>query len=134
MTTVLVVESDRTLRDVASSWLGAQGYDLVTARSGGTAVRLIAETRPDVVVLRLGLPDLDAPDAIKAVRTFSTVPLLVLAASEPDIPAALEAGADDYLLLPYDPIDLLDRVRELAATRADAAALPEPRAAGRTRR
>jgi two-component system, OmpR family, KDP operon response regulator KdpE len=96
--------------------LTARGYTVLTADDGAAGLRAASE-RPDVVVLDLGLPDMDGTDVISGIRGWSQVPIIVLSAREREIDkvAALDAGADDYVTKPFGMDELLARLR--AATR-----------------
>jgi two-component system KDP operon response regulator KdpE len=106
--------------------LAARDYDVVTAGDGAAALQAIARERPDVVVLDLGLPDMDGIDVIAGVRGWSTVPILILSARDQEAAkvAALDAGADDYVTKPFGMDELLARLR--AAVRRAATAVDEP--------
>ncbi|MFE7838929.1 response regulator [Streptomyces sp. NPDC057474] len=113
MTRVLVVEDDPQLVRALVINLQARQYGVDPAPDGATALRLAAARQPDVVVLDLGLPDMDGVDVIKALRGWTRVPILVLSArraSEEKV-AALDAGADDYITKPFSMDELLARLR-----------------------
>ncbi|MEV0410711.1 response regulator [Streptomyces sp. NPDC050448] len=117
MNRVLVVEDDPQLVRALKINLQARKFDVDEAGDGRSAIRLAADRKPDVILLDLGLPDMDGVDVIKAVRDWSRVPILVLSArhtSEEKI-RALDAGADDYVTKPFSMDELLARLR--AATR-----------------
>jgi two-component system KDP operon response regulator KdpE len=101
MTRVLVVEDDPQLVRALVINLQARQYGVDAASDGATALRLAAARRPDVVLLDLGLPDMDGVDVIKGLRAWTRVPILVLSARQAsdEKVAALDAGADDYVLL-----------------------------------
>lgn len=113
MTRVLVVEDDPQLVRALVLNLQARRYGVDAAPDGATALRLAAARRPDVVLLDLGLPDMDGVDVIKAVRGWTRVPILVLSArqSSDEKVAALDAGADDYITKPFSMDELLARLR-----------------------
>lgn len=113
MTRVLVVEDEPPLVRALTINLRARAYEVDAAPDGTTALRLAAERRPDVVVLDLGLPDMDGIDVIKALRGWTRVPLVVLSARRTthEKVEAFEAGADDYLTKPFDMAELLARLR-----------------------
>ena len=116
-TRVLVVEDDPDIRRALTLNLSARGYEVVTAADGGEALNHAAGSTPDVIVLDLGLPDLDGMDIIRAVRAYSRTPIVVLSGrtSSGDKVDALEAGADDYVTKPFNVNELVARLR--AATR-----------------
>lgn len=117
MTRVLVVEDDRQLVRALRINLRARRFEVDEASDGGSALRLAAARKPDVIVLDLGLPDMDGVDVIQAVRGWSRTPILVLSArhTSEDKIRALDAGADDYVTKPFSMDELLARLR--AATR-----------------
>ncbi|HET6504961.1 MAG TPA: response regulator [Amycolatopsis sp.] len=111
--TVLVVDDEPQIVRALRINLSARGYRVVTAHDGTAALRAAAETKPDVVVLDLGLPDLDGNEVIAGLRGWSTVPIIVLSArsDSPDKVRALDAGADDYVTKPFGMDELLARLR-----------------------
>jgi len=129
VTRVLVVDDEPQLLRGLRVNLEARGYDVDTAADGGSALDLAASRRPDVVILDLGLPDLDGIDVIRGLRAWGTMPIVVLSAreQEPDKIAALDAGADDYVTKPFGMGELLARIRaaERRATPVDEAAVVE---------
>ncbi|WP_328787417.1 MULTISPECIES: response regulator [unclassified Streptomyces] len=116
MTRVLVVEDDPQLVRALKINLQARKFDVDEASDGGSALRLAAARKPDVIVLDLGLPDMDGIDVIKGVRGWSRVPILVLSArhTSEDKIRALDAGADDYVTKPFSMDELLARLRAAA--------------------
>ncbi|MEF2524818.1 MULTISPECIES: response regulator [Streptomyces] len=113
MTRVLVVEDDPQLVRALRINLQARKFDVEQASDGGTALRLAAARKPDVIVLDLGLPDMDGIEVIKGVRGWSRVPILVLSArhTSDEKVRALDAGADDYVTKPFSMDELLARLR-----------------------
>ncbi|WP_330328953.1 response regulator [Streptomyces sp. NBC_00536] len=120
MTRVLVVEDDPQLVRALKINLQARKFEVEEAADGATALRLAAAHKPDVIVLDLGLPDMDGIEVIKGVREWSKVPILVLSArhTSEDKIRALDAGADDYVTKPFSMDELLARLR--AASRRQA--------------
>ncbi|MFE2151751.1 response regulator [Streptomyces lavendulae] len=116
MTRVLVVEDDPQLVRALKINLQARKFEVEEACDGGSALRLAAARKPDVIVLDLGLPDMDGVDVIKSVRGWSRVPILVLSArhTSEDKIRALDAGADDYVTKPFSMDELLARLRAAA--------------------
>jgi two-component system KDP operon response regulator KdpE len=112
---VLVVDDDPPLARALGITLRAAGHDVVTARDGRTALREAAQRHPDIVVLDLGLPDLDGTEVLAGLRPWFTGPVLVLSAraDSHDKVDALDAGADDYVTKPFDMGELLARLRAL---------------------
>jgi two-component system KDP operon response regulator KdpE len=124
VTAVLVVDDDTQLLRALRIHLSARGYEVHTAVTGKGAVRVAEEHEIDVVVLDLGLPDLDGTEVITALRAFTTVPIIVLSAraDSGDKVRALDRGADDYVTKPFGVDELMARLR--AAVRR-AATVPE---------
>ncbi len=119
---VLVVEDDPQLLRAMRITLHARGYDVVTAATGRKALSEAAGAHPDIVVLDLGLPDLDGIEVIRGLRGWTSVPIIVLSGrtSGGEKVAALDAGADDYVTKPFGVEELLARIR--AVTRRAVAA------------
>ncbi|GAA4254657.1 response regulator [Dactylosporangium darangshiense] len=113
MTRILVVDDEPQIVRPLRINLVARQYDVVVAGGGAEALRLAAETKPDLVVLDLGLPDLDGVEVIRKLRSWTPVPILVLSgrADSRDKVEALDAGADDYVTKPFSIDELLARVR-----------------------
>jgi two-component system KDP operon response regulator KdpE len=114
---VLVVEDDPEMQRALALNLTARGYLVTTATDGTQALNEAAAVAPDVIVLDMGLPDLDGMDVIRAIRGYTRTPIVVLSgrAGSGDKVDALEAGADDYVTKPFDVNELVARLR--AATR-----------------
>jgi two-component system KDP operon response regulator KdpE len=113
MTRVLVVDDDRALARALAINLKARGYDVDVALTGREALAAASSQPPDVVVLDLGLPDLDGIEVLQGLRGWTSVPVLVLSAREEQAEkvAALDAGADDYVTKPFGMDELLARLR-----------------------
>ncbi|GAA2245941.1 DNA-binding response regulator [Streptomyces ruber] len=113
MTRVLVVDDEPQIVRALVINLKARAYEVDSAPDGATALRLAADRHPDVVVLDLGLPDMDGVDVIRGLRGWSRVPILVLSArhSSDEKVQALDAGADDYVTKPFGMDELLARLR-----------------------
>jgi two-component system KDP operon response regulator KdpE len=116
MTRVLLVEDDSTLARALTITLRTRGYDVTVARDGTSALRDASSARPDIVVLDLGLPDMDGTEVIRSLRTWTQMPVIVLSArdGQRDKVAALDAGADDYVGKPFGIEELLARLRAAA--------------------
>ncbi|MFD3837588.1 response regulator [Streptomyces sp. NPDC058642] len=127
MTRVLVVEDDPQLVRALALNLQARKYGVDAAPDGATALRLAAVRQPDVVLLDLGLPDMDGVDIIKGLRDWSRMPILVLSARQgsDEKVAALDAGADDYITKPFSMNELLARLRAAVRRTEDAPLVPE---------
>lgn len=122
MTFVLAVDDDPAILRTLSINLRARDYEVETAGDGRSALQIVAERMPDVIVLDLGLPDLDGVSVLRQLRSFSQVPVVVLSArhESDDKVEALDEGADDYVTKPFGMEELLARVR--AAVRRSGAA------------
>ena len=123
---ILVVDDDRQLLRALRINLTARGYEAVLAPDGTTALAAASRQPPDLVVLDLGLPDMDGVEVVEGLRGWTTVPVIVLSArdQEQSKVRALDAGADDYVTKPFGMDELLARVR--AALRRGAPAPQEP--------
>jgi two-component system KDP operon response regulator KdpE len=121
MTAVLVVDDDPHLLKVLNIALQANGYTVVIATDGRSALLSATQHALALIVLDLGLPDIDGIAVIKQLRTWNEVPILVLSArhTSDDKVEALDAGADDYLTKPFGPEELLARLRALLRRRPD---------------
>ena len=110
---ILVVEDDAPVRNLIGTTLKTHGYDYITATNGENAVMQASSHNPDVVLLDLGLPDIDGVDVIRKIRTWSEMPIIVISAraEDKDKIDALDAGADDYLTKPFSVEELLARIR-----------------------
>jgi two-component system KDP operon response regulator KdpE len=113
MTRVLVVDDEPQILRALSITLKARSYDVVVATNGKQALAAAAQTSPDIVVLDLGLPDLDGLDVIRGLRGWSKVPIVVLSGRSQGVSKvdALDAGADDYVTKPFNVDELLARLR-----------------------
>ena len=113
MTTILIVDDEPRIAEIASDYLRAAGFDVTSAGDGARALEAVREQRPDLIVLDLGLPKLDGMDVARRLRRDSDVPIIMLTArvEEEDRLRGLEAGADDYVTKPFSPRELVARVR-----------------------
>ncbi len=110
---ILIVEDDKAVRNLIATTLETQGYQYFTAETGAVSILEAASQQPDIIILDLGLPDMDGMDIIRKVRTWSNVPIIVVSArsDDQDKIEALDAGADDYLTKPFSVNELLARLR-----------------------
>ncbi|HEY3320535.1 MAG TPA: response regulator [Planctomycetota bacterium] len=110
---VLVIEDEPQIRRFLRATLGSEGYVLLEAETGGAALREASSTPPDLVLLDLGLPDMDGLEIIRALREWTQVPIIIISArgQEADKVAGLDAGADDYLTKPFGVSELMARIR-----------------------
>jgi two-component system KDP operon response regulator KdpE len=113
MTHVLVVDDERALRQALAINLRARNYDVTAVGDGAAALAAAASNPPDVVILDLGLPDMDGNDVIEGLRGWSQAPIIVLSArtTQGDKVVALDVGADDYMTKPFGMDELLARLR-----------------------
>ncbi len=113
---ILVVEDDTPIRNLISTTLKAHDYKYITAENGENAVIQASTHNPDIILLDLGLPDIDGVEIIRKIRTWSNVPIIVISARNEDSDKieALDNGADDYLTKPFSVEELLARIRVTA--------------------
>lgn len=109
---VLVVDDERPIRRYLNASLGSR-YTILEAENGNDAIKIAAMDHPEIIILDLGLPDMDGIDVTRRLREWSDVPIIVISVrdSEQDKVAALDAGADDYLTKPFGTSELLARIR-----------------------
>lgn len=110
---ILVVEDDRPVRNLIVTALKTHDYKYLTAENGNSAILEASSHNPDIVLLDLGLPDMEGVDVIKNIRTWSNMPIIVISARSEDADKieALDAGADDYITKPFSVEELLARIR-----------------------
>ena len=110
---ILVVEDDNSIKNLISTTLKAHDYKYLTAQNGNEAILQASSYNPDIVLLDLGLPDIDGIEVIKRIRSWSNMPIIVISARSEDTDKidALDAGADDYLTKPFSVEELLARLR-----------------------
>ena len=124
---ILVVEDDAPVRNLIATTLKAHDYKFITAQNGNNAIMEASSHNPDIVLLDLGLPDMDGVEVIERIRTWSDMPIIVISARSEDKDKidALDAGADDYLTKPFSVEELLARLRvtqrRLASNRNESA-------------
>ena len=117
MTVVLAVDDDAAILRTLGIAMRARGYEVETVADGRSALQSLTERVPDVVLLDLGLPDLDGTEVLRRIRETSQVPVVVLSArhESDDKVEALDLGADDYVTKPFSPRELVLRIRKLLA-------------------
>lgn len=110
---VLVVEDEKSIAHFISTVLNNNGYEAMRARTGQEALSMVSSHCPDLIILDLGLPDMDGMDLLRQIRSWSGLPIVVVSARshERDKVSALDQGADDYLSKPFGTAELLARVR-----------------------
>ncbi len=110
---ILIVEDDKAIKNLISTTLEMDGYHFHTAENGAQAILAAATQQPAIMLLDLGLPDIDGTDVIRKVRTWSQMPIIVISARNEDRDKieALDAGADDYLTKPFSVEELRARLR-----------------------
>ncbi len=110
---ILIVEDEYRIANFMSAVLNANGYDIITAATGRESYSMISSHCPDLVILDLGLPDMDGLDIIRSVREWTSLPIIVVSARmhERDKVESLDAGADDYITKPFGTGELLARIR-----------------------
>lgn len=113
---ILVVEDDKSVRNLMTTTLKAHDYKYIAAATGEEAILQASTHNPDIVLLDLGLPDMDGVEVIKKIRTWSNMPIIVISARSEDADKieALDNGADDYLTKPFSVEELLARIRVTA--------------------
>lgn len=117
---ILVVDDEPQIRKFLRISLGANGYSVLEAETGTAGIEAVRAQAPDLLVLDLGLPDMDGQEVISAVREFSALPIIILSvrADEFDKVEALDRGANDYVVKPFGIAELMARVRAVLRSRA----------------
>ena len=111
--TVIIIEDEKQTRRFLRLSLEAEGYHVFEAETGGEGLKAVASRKPDMVIVDLGLPDMDGVEVVKKIREWSTIPIIILSArsEEKEKIIALDVGADDYLTKPFGTGELLARIR-----------------------
>ena len=112
-TTILIVEDDKTIQNFLKVTLKTQNYNYIIAETGLSGLSLFYANRPDLVLLDLGLPDIEGIEVLKQIRQNSSIPIIVVSArsSETEKVMALDYGSDDYVTKPFNAAELLARIR-----------------------
>lgn len=123
MPRIVLIEDDVEIRRLAATALAGQGHDVESADHGLAGLEMAVKGSPDLVILDLGLPDVDGTELLRMIRAVSEVPVMVITARGADevVVATLDAGADDYLVKPFSMAQLEARVRAVLRRRRDAA-------------
>ncbi|WP_411036330.1 response regulator [Shinella sp. BYT-45] len=123
---ILVVDDEPQIQRFLKPALKAAGYDVVEAATGGEALKAVATAAPDLVILDLGLPDMDGKEVVTSLRGWTQIPIIILSARERESEkiAALDLGADDYIEKPFGIGELTARIRNALRHRERAAAPP----------
>ena len=110
---IMVVDDENAIRRFLRTALSAQGYLISEASNGWDALKMIVSQRPDIIILDLGLPDIDGVEVTRRLREWSQIPIIILSVreQEQDKISALDAGADDYLVKPFSSGELMARIR-----------------------
>jgi two-component system KDP operon response regulator KdpE len=111
--TIIVIEDEAQIRRFLRTSLTSEGYQVIEAETGKQGLTEAATRKPDLIILDLGLPDMDGVEVVKGIRAWSAIPIIILSAraKESDKISALDVGADDYLVKPFGVGELLARIR-----------------------
>jgi DNA-binding response OmpR family regulator len=126
METVLVVEDERDIRELLRRYLARAGISVLTATTGAEALVALEQSAPDLVLLDLGLPDIDGLEVLERARPVAPVIVLTARSTVPDRITGLRAGADDYVTKPFSPTEVVLRVQAVLARRGGAARREAP--------
>ena len=110
-TTILIVEDDKTIQNFLKVTLKTQNYNYIIAETGLSGLSLFYANRPDLVLLDLGLPDIEGIEVLKQIRQNSSIPIIVVSARSSEKVMALDYGSDDYVTKPFNAAELLARIR-----------------------
>ena len=110
---ILIIEDEKNILDFMARTLRSNGYKTITSETGQSGLSIINSQCPDLILLDLGLPDMDGNDIISSVRKWTSCPIIVISAraGEQDKVAALDLGADDYITKPFNPLEVVARVK-----------------------
>lgn len=131
--TILLVDDEQNILDLARLYLEAEGFQVLEAKDGQRALEIIQQRQPDLIVLDLMLPKVDGWDVCRRTRAKSDVPIIMLTARSDDVDkiVGLELGADDYLTKPFNPRELVARIKAVLRRAAPAAPAGRPVTIGR---
>ncbi|MCX6004209.1 MAG: response regulator transcription factor, partial [Chloroflexi bacterium] len=109
---ILVVDDEPKVGDLVRAYLEKDGYDVITAYDGKSAVEMTRNRKPDLIILDLNLPEMDGLQVCRTIRTFSPVPIIMVTARDEEVDkiVGLQLGADDYVTKPFSPRELAARV------------------------
>ncbi len=112
-THIVIIEDEKNICNFMATTLTAQGYKVSTAANGANGLSLVTSSCPDLILLDLGLPDIDGLEIIEKIRTWASIPIIVISArtQEHEKVYALDSGADDYITKPFGPSELMARIR-----------------------
>lgn len=115
MKNILIAEDDREIAEAVKIYLKSQGYEAKICENGKEALESVKENMPDLIIMDIMMPEMDGITATKAIREFSTVPIIMLSAKSEDIDKihGLNIGSDDYISKPFNPMELLSRVNAI---------------------
>ena len=130
METVLVVEDERDIRELLRRYLARAGISVLTATTGAEALLALEQSAPDLVLLDLGLPDIDGLEVLEQARPVAPVIVLTARSTVPDRITGLRAGADDYVTKPFSPTEVVLRVQAVLARRGGVRTGAAPRSFG----
>ena len=124
---ILIVDDEKSIRNLVRSYLEAEGFEVLEGENGNDATRLIRASNPNLVVLDVGMPEMDGIEALREIRTFSDVYVVMLTARSEEIDKliGLSVGADDYLTKPFSPRELVARIKAVLRRQRGAAAAPD---------
>ena len=111
---ILVIDDEKSIRKLLEISLGAEGYEVIPAKTGKEGLQEAANHNPDVIILDLGLPDMQGMDVLKKLKSRATTPVIILTAraGDADREMARDVKADDYITKPFEPSELLTKIKK----------------------